>query len=184
MRYEQRHRVAQEVVDTFRSTVQQTHADLFCYPLALDALMVMVSETYPIAVHEIRGLDIDKISQAIKAFGGNLATSTLDRCMAFAGFLYAHRGGGVIFLERNDSEERRKFSLAHELGHFPDDYYRPVYLKYESSNTIPLFQEEQTAQVRQVVSARHQARHLRRCRAGDCGRAQQGYATSAHQAPA
>jgi len=37
---------------------------------------------------------------------------------------------------------------------FTNDYYRPVYLKYESSNTIALFQEEQTVQVRQVVSAR------------------------------
>lgn len=153
MRHEQRHRVAQEIVDTFRSKAQRTHADLFCYPLALDVLTVMISETYPIAVNEIANLDIEKISRAIKTFGGNLATSTLDGYMALAGFFYAHRGGGVIFLERDDSEERRKFSLAHELGHFINDYYRPVYLKYESSNTIPLFREEQTAQVRQVVSS-------------------------------
>ena len=80
--------------------------------------------------------------------------TVLDRYSALAGFLYAHRGNGIIFIEETDPEERRKFSLAHELGHFINDYYRPVYLKYENSNTIPLFQEEGTAQLRQVVSAR------------------------------
>jgi Zn-dependent peptidase ImmA (M78 family) len=154
MIHEQRHRIAHDVVEAFRSKVQRTHADLYTYPLTLDALTVMISETYPIAVHQIADLDIHKVSHAIRSLGGELTTSTLDNYMALAGFLYAHRGGGAIFIERGDSHERRKFSLAHELGHFINDYYHPIYLKYESSNTIPLFQEEQTVQVRQVVSAR------------------------------
>lgn len=154
MKPEQRHRIAQKTVDTFRNKVQRTHADLFRYPLALDALTVMISETYPIAVHEIEDLDILKISRAVKSFGGELVTSTLDSYMALAGFLYAHRGGGVIFIERGDGEERRKFSLAHELGHFINDYYEPVYLKYEASNTLPLFTEDRTAETQQVIAAR------------------------------
>lgn len=154
MKPEQRHRIAEKAVDTFRRKVQRTHADLFRYPLALDALTVMISETYPIAVHEMSGLDIHKISRAVKNLGGELATSTLDTYMALAGFLYAHRGGGMIFIERDDREERRKFSLAHELGHFINDYYEPVYLKYEANNTVPLFTEDRTAETQQVIAAR------------------------------
>lgn len=151
---EQRHRIAQKVVDTFRAKVQRTHPDLFRYPLGLDALTVMISETYPIAVHQVADLDIKKISRVVEDLGGNLAISTLDDYMAFAGFLYAHRGGGVIFIERNDNHERRTFTLAHELGHFINDYYEPVYLKYEANNTLPLFTEDRTSQTQQVIAAR------------------------------
>lgn len=154
MRHEQKHRIAQKVVDTFRTKVIATHGDLFTYPLSLDALTVIVSETYPIALQEIERLDIRKVARTIAQLGGSIEISVLDEYMALAGFLYAHRGGGLIFVERGDSEERRKFTLAHELGHFINEYYEPVYLKYEASNTLPLFSEERTRQTQQVVAAR------------------------------
>lgn len=154
MRYDQKHRIAQKVVDTFRTRVMATHADLFAYPLTLDALTVMVSETYPLAVQEIERMDIHKVARTIAQLGGSIEVSVLDEYMALAGFLYAHRGGGVIFIEQSDIEERRKFTLAHELGHFINEYYEPVFLKYEASNTLPLFSEDRTQQTQQVVAAR------------------------------
>lgn len=160
MRYEQKHRIAEKVVDSFRTKVQRTHADLFCYPLSLTALSVMISETYPIAVHEITRLDIQKIHAMISRCGGSFTPSVLDAYTALVGFLYAHRGGGMIFIEREDSEERRKFSLAHELAHFLNDYYEPFYLRYEASNTIPLFAEDRTALMQQVVAARCSERDI------------------------
>jgi Zn-dependent peptidase ImmA (M78 family) len=154
MKYEQRHRIAQKVVETFRSRAGNTHADLLTYPLSLDALTVVISETYPIAVHQMEGLDIRKVARAVEQLGGSIETNVLDQYVALAGFLYAHRGGGLIFIERGDTEERRKFTLAHELGHFINEYYEPVYLKYEASNTLPLFSEDRTEQTQQVVAAR------------------------------
>lgn len=35
-----------------------------------------------------------------------------------AGFLYANSGGGCLFVRREDPVSRRRFSAAHELGHY------------------------------------------------------------------
>jgi Zn-dependent peptidase ImmA (M78 family) len=160
MNIQQKHRIAEKVANAFRARVQKASADLLQYPVSFSALTIMMSETYPLAVHEIEALDIDKIAAAIRRRGGTFTATTLDRYTALAGFLYAHRGGGMIFIERGDSEERRKFSLAHELGHFLNEYYEPIYLKYEASNTVPLFAEEQTAAMQQVVAARCSERDI------------------------
>lgn len=39
--------------------------------------------------------------------------------------LVAYRGQGFAFLDKLDSEEERRFSLAHELAHFLRDYLNP-----------------------------------------------------------
>jgi Zn-dependent peptidase ImmA (M78 family) len=154
MKHEQRHRIAQEVVDWVRQHCFKENRDSSVYPLSFEALSAMIRESFRIAVHALPQLDINKITAVLSRLELPFESATLDRYWALAGFLYAHHGSGIIFIEETDPEERQKFSLAHELGHFMNDYYRPVYLKYENSNTIPLFQEEETAQLRQVVSAR------------------------------
>jgi len=154
MKTEKKHLVAQQVADLFRQKIQRTHSDLYGYPLSLSTLTTMISETYWIAVQPVANLDIHKVQTVIQRLGGSLETSVLDEYSALAGFLYAYRGSGVIFIEAMDTEERQKFSLAHELGHFVIEYYQPIHLKYGSSNTIPLFVEEQTRDMRQVVAAR------------------------------
>jgi hypothetical protein len=37
---------------------------------------------------------------------------------SLAGFLYANSGGGCLFVRREDPVSRRRFSAAHELGHY------------------------------------------------------------------
>lgn len=37
---------------------------------------------------------------------------------SLAGFLYANSGGGCLFVRREDPISRRRFSAAHELGHY------------------------------------------------------------------
>ena len=152
MKPEQRHRITQDVVDWTRSNCFSGGQP--SYPIAFNSLSARIRESFRIAIHSIPDLDIARIAATVQRLGLPFESTTLDRYSALAGFLYAYHGGGIIFIEETDPEERQKFSLAHELGHFINDYYRPVYLKYESSNTIPLFQAEQTVQVRQVVSAR------------------------------
>jgi Zn-dependent peptidase ImmA (M78 family) len=154
MKHEQRHRITQEIVDWVRSNCFSPNGGLPRYPLSFDSLSTSIRESFRIAIHSIPELHIARIAATVQRLHLPFESTTLDRYSALAGFLYAYHGGGIIFIEANDREDRRKFSLAHELGHFINDYYRPVYLKYESSNTIPLFQEEQTVQVHQVVSAR------------------------------
>jgi IrrE N-terminal-like domain len=41
------------------------------------------------------------------------------------GCLLARAGAGIIFLDSGDSEEQRRFSLAHEIAHFTLDYLIP-----------------------------------------------------------
>jgi Zn-dependent peptidase ImmA (M78 family) len=154
MKPEQRHRITQDVVDWVRSNCFSANGGQPSYPIAFNTLSARIRESFRIAIHSIPHLDIARIAATVQRLGLPFESTTLDRYSALAGFLYAYHGGGIIFIEETDPEERQKFSLAHELGHFINDYYRPVYLKYENGNTIPLFQEEETVQVRQVVSAR------------------------------
>jgi Zn-dependent peptidase ImmA (M78 family) len=52
----------------------------------------------------------------------------VSACLAdrrLRGLLVAARGVGFIFLDAEDDEAERRFSLAHELAHFLRDYRRP-----------------------------------------------------------
>ncbi|MFH0991640.1 MAG: ImmA/IrrE family metallo-endopeptidase [bacterium] len=154
MKHEQRHLITRDVVIWFLEHARITGENLASYPITFSSLCTMIGGTFQIAIQRIEGLEIDKVTATLKRLQLPFEEEVLDRYSALAGFLYAYHGGGIIFIEETDPEERRKFSLAHELGHFINDYYKPVHLKYENNNTIPLFQEEETAQSRQVVSAR------------------------------
>ncbi|MBM4160674.1 MAG: ImmA/IrrE family metallo-endopeptidase [Ignavibacteria bacterium] len=154
MKHERRHRIAQEVLDWVYHHCFKEKRDCSVYPVSFETLSGSIRESLRLVVQPVPQLDISKITGVLGRLQLPFESGTMDRYWALAGFLYAYQGGGIIFIEETDPEERRKFSLAHELGHFINDYYRPVYLKYESSSTIPLFQEEGTVQSRQVVSAR------------------------------
>ncbi len=39
--------------------------------------------------------------------------------------LVGFNGGGVVFIEADDAEDEKRFSLAHEIGHFLRDYWQP-----------------------------------------------------------
>ncbi len=161
MKHEQRHRIAQETVDWIRRRYFGDNLvpkgwipTVSGYPLSFDALSRAIRESFRLAIHPTPSMTIGDIAAVLHRLQLPIEPERLDGYSELAGFLYAYQGGGIIFIEETDTDERKKFSLAHELGHFINDYYRPIYLKYESSNTIPLFQDEVTAQLRQVISAR------------------------------
>jgi hypothetical protein len=67
---------------------------------------------------EIEALTSERVSAYLLGRGAivePLSDSGTDR---LAGFLYANGAGGGIFVEREDRVTRRRFSAAHELGHF------------------------------------------------------------------
>ena len=77
---------------------------------------------YPIWVSEIENLSIERASEYIVGKTGHKPELGLDNHGPLSGFFYAHlyRGMfvGCILVEKRDKVERRRFSVAHELGHY------------------------------------------------------------------
>ncbi len=80
-----------------------------------------------IAAHSLRRGEIPNLTRqramaAIAAMSGQAIGIPEDADMALAGFLYAwpYRNAvwGCLLVEQNDIVERRRFSAAHELGHY------------------------------------------------------------------
>ncbi|MBM4168428.1 MAG: ImmA/IrrE family metallo-endopeptidase [Ignavibacteria bacterium] len=151
MKHERKHRITEDVVRWFFNHARLNGYNQVAYPISHFTLSKMIGETFSIAMQPIANLTTEKVAKVLQRLNLPFEQSALDRYSDVAGFLYASRGGGIIFIEETDTEERQKFSLAHELGHFINDYYRPVYLKYENTRTIPLFSQEESDK---VVSAR------------------------------
>src|SRR5689334_22363066 len=68
--------------------------------------------------HEISNLSSQAASDFLVQQGGRLESLAEIDDVALAGFLYAGLHYGSIFVERNDPLTRRRFSAAHELGHY------------------------------------------------------------------
>jgi Zn-dependent peptidase ImmA (M78 family) len=80
-----------------------------------------------IAAHSLRRDEIPNLTRrrataAIAAMSGQEIATPTDADVALAGFLYAwpYRNAvwGCLLVEQNDIVERRRFSAAHELGHY------------------------------------------------------------------
>ena len=77
---------------------------------------------YPVWVSEIENLSIERASNYIAEKTGYKPELGLENHGPLSGFFYAHlyRGMfvGCILVEMRDMVERRRFSVAHELGHY------------------------------------------------------------------
>jgi hypothetical protein len=80
-----------------------------------------------IAAHSLRRDEIPNLTRGsaiatIAATSGQAIAAPEDMDVALAGFLYAWPYGnavwGCLLVERNDMVERRRFSAAHEFGHY------------------------------------------------------------------
>lgn len=151
MKEQRKHKIAREAVERF---FRPTGGPADSRPVSFTELSLLASERYRLVIQTFSDLNIETILSTMRTLDLPVNRSLVGHYSSLAGFMYACNGTGMIFIEENDSEERRRFTLAHELGHFINDYYRPIYLKYENSNTIPLFQKDEAAQTHQVVSAR------------------------------
>lgn len=84
-------------------------------------LMEMLS-AWPLAVGELPHLTRRKAAEFLSRKSGEQISLELDADRELAGFLYAYpyfgEVWGCLLVEKDDRIERRRFSAAHELGHY------------------------------------------------------------------
>lgn len=95
-------------------------ADPLPFPRDLTAIVPMA---LPLNVIELPNLTCAQIDAYLAGIGG--AATVLCRDRALRGCLVAVRGEGAIFLDPGDAAAERRFTLAHEVGHFLLDYHLP-----------------------------------------------------------
>jgi Zn-dependent peptidase ImmA (M78 family) len=84
-----------------------------CGPVPLDRLI----GAYPLVHEEVPGLNHAAASALLGRWGVRwVAIPQPDPTLA--GFLYANARSGYIFVRRGDGLPRRRFTAAHELGHY------------------------------------------------------------------
>jgi Zn-dependent peptidase ImmA (M78 family) len=138
---QKRHIIARKVADEFRGRLLLTHTELLEYPLQYVNLQIAICEHFGIIVDEMPNLSIRKIKAKLSSLNLPLEAESYDEYLQLAGFLYASDGAVIIFIEQMDSEERKKFTLAHEIAHFLNEYFKlRLKLKQANQMTLPLFE--------------------------------------------
>jgi hypothetical protein len=79
--------------------------------------------TLPLDLVDLPGLRLASVRHWLRHHGAAFSCDEADRPLRAC--LVAWRGHGFIFIDTDDSEDERRFSLAHELGHFLRDYWQP-----------------------------------------------------------
>jgi hypothetical protein len=82
-----------------------------------------VAGALPLAVIELSELRVAAVSAWFADRGIPIPLTEPDRPLRAC--LVAWRGHGFAFIETRDDAAERRFSLAHELGHFLRDYWHP-----------------------------------------------------------
>ncbi len=85
--------------------------------------------------HEIGGLSSRTAMNFLLQRGGLIEPLADANDEPLAGFLYASRRAGIIFVERGDLLVRRRFSAAHELGHFLL-HFRPLLASLQNDGEL------------------------------------------------
>ncbi|HTU18015.1 MAG TPA: ImmA/IrrE family metallo-endopeptidase [Gemmataceae bacterium] len=82
-------------------------------PVPLDRLIA----TYNLVHEEVAGLTRAAAAAYLARWGVH-RSELLDNSSALAGFLFANASGGYILVNADDPLPRRRFTAAHELGHY------------------------------------------------------------------
>ncbi len=77
----------------------------------------------PLAVHRLPHLRVSGVQAWLRRTGIPVRVPQPDRPLH--GCLIAYAGKGAVLLDGDDPEDERRFSLAHETGHFLVDYLAP-----------------------------------------------------------
>lgn len=105
--------IAETVRQTYREAGVAWPPEPGAGPVPLGALL----GAYPIVHEEIDGLNHGAVSASLRRW--DIRWNAIpDPDPALAGFLYATSQIGHVFVRRNDALPRRRFTAAHELGHF------------------------------------------------------------------
>ena len=83
-------------------------------------LSVTAPLALPIAITIVSSLTLASIEKWLSLRGA--AFSFKCRSRSVRGCLIANAGRGIIFVDASDPEDERRFTIAHEIGHFLVDY--------------------------------------------------------------
>lgn len=72
----------------------------------------------PLVVSEVAQLTHQRAATYLAAHAGRPIIEGKNASEPLAGFLYANAAGGWILVEQRDPIARRRFTVAHELGHY------------------------------------------------------------------
>jgi hypothetical protein len=79
----------------------------------------------PVSVHLIPRLTTAGVGRYLRSLGVYFGVDMPGPDRRLCGCLLAHGGHGLILVESTDPPDERRFTLAHELGHFMLDYLEP-----------------------------------------------------------
>jgi hypothetical protein len=82
------------------------------------APLFRLTEGYELVVHEVADLSRRTASRHLEARAGRPLIADAGEDAPLAGLLYANARGGWILVRQGDRLTRRRFSVAHELGHY------------------------------------------------------------------
>ena len=88
--------------------------------------------SFNLVIKELSGLSQSRAIEYLVSQGALLEAPTLAGEDELAGFLYANTAYGCIFVEAEDLLVRRRFSAAHELGHYIL-HFRPLLITAQSA---------------------------------------------------
>jgi hypothetical protein len=77
----------------------------------------------PVTVNPVRGLRAAELQGRVAALGLPPLAAAPHRRLH--GCLLARAGAGWIYVEETDTEDERRYTVAHEVGHFIADYLEP-----------------------------------------------------------
>lgn len=77
-----------------------------------------IRDAYPIRIVELKDLTYQQAIEFLVAETGQTILLPRDEDKSLSGFLYAKAVYGCILVKKNDPVVRRRFSVAHELGHY------------------------------------------------------------------
>ena len=78
---------------------------------------------FPFLVRELKRLRVATLRDALEEMGIRCIADEPDR--ALRACLVAQCGRGIAFVDADDPEDERRFSLAHEVAHFLNDHWHP-----------------------------------------------------------
>jgi Zn-dependent peptidase ImmA (M78 family) len=81
-------------------------------------LYKLIDEAYPLPIFELDNLTYGQAAKHLSAETGKLISLPGSDDKRLSGFLYAKLVNGCILVNKNDPIVRRRFSVAHELGHY------------------------------------------------------------------
>ena len=105
--------LSQEMVNGF----WQRCGELEPFPRNLELL---ISLALPAKLVKLPHLKLESIENWLAKRGASFCFNCHSR--AVRGCLVAYGGQGLIFIDEADPEDERRFSIAHEIGHFIIDY--------------------------------------------------------------